>query len=166
MGAAATTLFCRRIKMLLERHKTNSIGARVTLSAGVGQVRRIFEHLTQEVGFRAVGFSPATANPSRLYSIGVSKMDSILGGFEDLALEYHDAAVQAPGTRFHECERHAKGIAFRFEQGLRLRRRFGIVGRGHGRRCQPLPPLCVIRLSGRWAMSRERASTTRRGRIF
>ena len=29
--------------------------------------------------------SPATANPSRLYSIGVQKMSSILGGFEELA---------------------------------------------------------------------------------
>ena len=49
--------------MLLERHKTNSIGARVTLSAGVWDVRAIYEHLTREVGFYAVGFSPATANP-------------------------------------------------------------------------------------------------------
>jgi uncharacterized protein len=79
--------------MLLERHRTNSIGARVTLSAGVSQVRRIYEHLTQEIGFKAVGFSPATANPDRLYHIGSSKMSSILGGFEELAWEYRDHAV-------------------------------------------------------------------------
>jgi len=82
-----------RVKALLARHKTNSIGARVTLSSGVSHVRRIYEHLTQEVGFKAVGFSPATANPDRLYSIGPQKMSSILGGFEDLAWEYRDFAV-------------------------------------------------------------------------
>jgi len=92
-GRGSYNVIVPKIRMLLERHKTNSIGARVTLSAGVGQVRRIYEHLTQEVGFRAVGFSPATANPDRLYSIGPQKMSSVLGGFEDLALEYRDYAL-------------------------------------------------------------------------
>jgi uncharacterized protein len=80
--------------MLLQRHRTKSIGARVTLSSGVSHVRRIYQHLTQEVGFAAVGFSPATANPDRLYSIGSQKMSSILGGFEELAWEYRDRAVE------------------------------------------------------------------------
>jgi uncharacterized protein len=82
-----------RIQMLLQRHKTNSIGARVTLSSGVHHVRRIYEHLTQEIGFAAVGFSPATANPDRLYSIGETRMGNVLEGFEDLAWEYRDYAV-------------------------------------------------------------------------
>jgi uncharacterized protein len=82
-----------KIKLLLQRHRTNSIGARVTLSSGVSHVRRIYEHLTGEVGFDSVGFSPATANPQRLYHIGPAKMDSILGGFEELAWEYRDHAI-------------------------------------------------------------------------
>ncbi len=92
-GRGSYDVIVPKIKMLLGRHKTNSIGARVTLSSGVLSVRRIYEHLTQEVGFRAVGFSPATANPDRLYNIGPSKMSSVLGGFEDLAWEYRDFAV-------------------------------------------------------------------------
>ena len=99
-GRGSYDIILPKIKMLLARHRTNSIGARVTLSAGVGHVRRIFEHLTQEVGFRAVGFSPATSNPNRLYHIGVQKMDSILGGFEDLAWEYRDAAVNGHAHGF------------------------------------------------------------------
>jgi uncharacterized protein len=92
-GRGSYDVIVPRIKMLLERHKTNSIGARVTLSSGVHHVRRIYEHLTQEVGFSAVGFSPATANPNRLYSIGETKMETVLGGFEDLAWEYRDWAI-------------------------------------------------------------------------
>jgi len=92
-GRGSYDVIVPKIKMLLNRHRTNSIGARVTLSAGVLQVRGIYEHLTQEVGFRAVGFSPATASPERLYHIGVQKMSSVLGGFEDLAWEYRDWAV-------------------------------------------------------------------------
>jgi uncharacterized protein len=92
-GRGSYDVMVPKIKMLLNRHRTNSIGARVTLSAGVLHVRRIYQHLTQEVGFRAVGFSPATASPERLYHIGVEKMSSVLGGFEDLAWEYRDWAV-------------------------------------------------------------------------
>ena len=92
-GRGSYDVILPRIKTLLARHRTNSIGARVTLSSGVSHVRRIYEHLTQEVGFRAVGFSPATANPNRLYSIGPQKMSGILGGFEELAWEYRDYAV-------------------------------------------------------------------------
>ena len=92
-GRGSYDVILPRIKMLLERHKTNSIGARVTLSSGVHHVRRIYEHLTREVGFAAVGFSPATANPNRLYSIGEIGMGNILEGFEDLAWEYRDWAI-------------------------------------------------------------------------
>ena len=92
-GRGSYDVIAPNIKMLLARHKTNSIGARVTLSSGVHHVRRIYEHLTQEVGFSAVGFSPATANPDRLYSIGETKMGNVLEGFEDLAWEYRDWAL-------------------------------------------------------------------------
>jgi len=92
-GRGSYDVIVPKIKLLLARHRTNSIGARVTLSSGVSHVRRIFEHLTGEVGFSAVGFSPATANPDRLYHIGSTSMGSILGGFEELAWEYRDYAV-------------------------------------------------------------------------
>jgi uncharacterized protein len=99
-GRGSYDVIVPNIKKLLARHRTNSIGARVTLSSGVSHVRRIFEHLTQEVGFAAVGFSPATANPNRLYHIGPGKMESVLGGFEELAWEYRDCAVEGKAHGF------------------------------------------------------------------
>jgi uncharacterized protein len=93
-GRGSYGVIVPKIKMLLAGHRTNSIGARVTLSSGVSHVRRIYEHLTQEVGFRAVGFSPATASPNALYSIGPQRMSNVLEGFEDLAWEYRDYALQ------------------------------------------------------------------------
>lgn len=99
-GRGSYEVMVPKIKMLLARHKTNSIGARVTLSAGVSHVRRIYDHLTKEIGFAAAGFSPATANPNRLYHIGQQKMSSILGGFEELAWEYRDCAVQGKAHGF------------------------------------------------------------------
>jgi uncharacterized protein len=131
-GRGSYDIILPKIKMLLERHKTNSIGARVTLSAGVGHVRRIFEHLTQEVGFRAVGFSPATANPSRLYSIGVAKMDSILGGFEDLALEYRDAAVQGRAHGFTNANDTLKELHSGLSKAYACGAGLGLLGVGTG----------------------------------
>lgn len=93
-GRGSYDVIAPKIKQLLERHRTNSIGARVTLSAGVREVRRIYEHLTQEFGFHGVGFSPATANPDRLYHIGAKKMDNVLEQFEELAWEYRDYALK------------------------------------------------------------------------
>jgi len=99
-GKGSYDIIAPKIKMLLKRHRTNSIGARVTLSAGVSHVRRIFDHLTQEFGFDGVGFSPATANPDRLYHIGGEKMDDVLGQFAELAYEYRDFALQNRHHRF------------------------------------------------------------------
>jgi uncharacterized protein len=93
-GKGSYDVIVPNIKKLLKRHRTNSIGARVTLTAGVSDVRRIFQHLTEEVGFDAAGFSPATANPNRLYSIGPQKMDNVLDQFAELAWEWRDYALQ------------------------------------------------------------------------
>jgi uncharacterized protein len=93
-GRGSYNVIAPKIKELLKRHRTNSIGARVTLSSQVADVVRIYRHLTTELGFDSVGFSPATANPDRLYHIGARKMDTILGGFAELAWEYRDFAVE------------------------------------------------------------------------
>ena len=119
-----------KIKALLARHRTNSIGARVTLSSGVSHVRRIYEHLTQEVGFRAVGFSPATANPDRLYSIGPQKMNSILGGFEDLAWEYRDYAVSGRQHGFTNANDTLKDLHSGISKAYACGAGLGLLGVG------------------------------------
>jgi uncharacterized protein len=93
-GRGSYAVIAPKIKELLTRHRTNSIGARVTLTSQVTDVKRIYRHLTGELGFDSVGFSPATASPDRLYHIGSQKMDNILGSFTELALEYRDYAVE------------------------------------------------------------------------
>lgn len=131
-GRGSYDVIVPKIKMLLQRHRTNSIGARVTLSSGVSHVRRIYEHLTKEVGFSAVGFSPATANPNRLYSIGPQKMSSILGGFEELAWEYRNYALEGRQHGFTNANDTIKelhsGISKAYPCGAGL----GLLGIGTG----------------------------------
>jgi uncharacterized protein len=92
-GRGSYEVIAPKIKDLLRRHRTNSIGARVTLTSQVSDVKRIYRHLTEELGFDSVGFSPATASPDRLYHIGAQKMDNVLDSFAELAREYLDYAV-------------------------------------------------------------------------
>ncbi|MCU1259361.1 MAG: peaB [Bryobacterales bacterium] len=93
-GRGSYEVIAPKIKKLLKTHRSNSIGARVTLTSQVSDVRRIYQHLTTELGFDSVGFSPATASPDRLYHIGTQKMDNILDSFAALAWEYRDHAVE------------------------------------------------------------------------
>jgi uncharacterized protein len=93
-GRGSYSVIAPRIQNLLKKHRTNSIGARVTLTSQVSDVRRIYRHLTTELGFDSVGFSPATASSDRLYHIGSQKMDNILDSFTELAWEYRDYAVE------------------------------------------------------------------------
>jgi uncharacterized protein len=129
-GRGSYDVIVPNIKMLLARHRTNSIGARVTLSAGVSHVRRIFEHLTREVGFGAVGFSPATANTNRLYSIGPQKMDSVLGGFEELAWEYRDYAVEGKTHGFTNANDTLKELHSGISKAYACGAGLGLLGVG------------------------------------
>jgi uncharacterized protein len=93
-GRGSYDVIAPKVKALLARHTTRPIGARVTLTAQVVDVLKIYRHLTQELGFREVGFAPVTTSPVRLYAIGGGGLDLVLAQFTRLALEYRDCALR------------------------------------------------------------------------
>ena len=64
-GAGSYDAIAPKIRELLQRHRSRPIGARVTLTSQVLDVQAIYRHMTEEIGFREVGFAPATAAPGR-----------------------------------------------------------------------------------------------------
>ena len=82
-----------KIRELLRRHRTRPIGARVTLTSHTLDVKKIFRHLTDDVGFHEVGFAPVTTSPNRNYAIEDSGFDRMLGQFTALANEFLDHAL-------------------------------------------------------------------------
>ncbi len=62
-GTGSYDVVAPKIKELLKRHRSRPIGARVTLTSGTMDVKRIFRHLTEEIGFWEVGFAPVTTSP-------------------------------------------------------------------------------------------------------
>ena len=92
-GRGSYDFLAPKVKQLLAEHKTRPIAARVTLTAQVSDVKKIFRHLTEEMGFQEVGFAPVTTSSNRLYSIGPSGLDRVLEQFRELAWEYRDWAL-------------------------------------------------------------------------
>ena len=83
-----------KIKELVTVHRSRPIGARVTLTAQVAEVKKIFRHLTDEMGFDEVGFAPVTTSPVRLYAIGSTGLDHVQDQFTELAEEYLEYALE------------------------------------------------------------------------
>ena len=93
-GRGSYDVIAPKVRALLARHTTRPIGARVTLTAQVVDVLKIFRHLTNDLGFREVGFAPVTTSPVRLYAIGGGGLDLVLSQFTKLAQEYRDCALR------------------------------------------------------------------------
>ncbi len=92
-GTGSYEIAAPKIKALLSQRLTRPVGARVTLTAGNLDVRKIYEHLTQEFGFREVGFAPATTSSKREYAIDEQGYDYMLAQFTSLAEDFKEAAI-------------------------------------------------------------------------
>jgi len=89
-----------KVRALIENHRTRPITARVTLTAGVTDVVRIFRHLKQDLGFHEVGFAPVTTSSNQLYAINARGMDGVLEEFHTLAGEYLEYALRGEAHGF------------------------------------------------------------------
>jgi uncharacterized protein len=93
-GKGSYEVAAPKIKALIARHRTRPIGARVTLTKQTLDVRKIYRHLTEELGFWEVGFAPVTTAPGRDYAIADGGFDHLLAQFRDLAGDFLQAALQ------------------------------------------------------------------------
>ncbi len=99
-GKGSYDIIAPKVRALIANHRTRPITARVTLTAGVTDVVRIFRHLKQDLGFHEVGFAPVTSSPTQLYSINESGMNDVLGQFRQLAQEYLEYALRGEAHGF------------------------------------------------------------------
>jgi uncharacterized protein len=93
-GRGSYDIIKPKVQNLLATHKTRPIAARVTMTSGAMDVKKIYQHLKHELGFYEVGFAPVTTAPDRLYSINEPGMDSVLEQFSELADEYLEFALR------------------------------------------------------------------------
>jgi uncharacterized protein len=83
-----------KLRKLIARHRSRAITARVTLSAGVTDVVRIFRHLKDDIGFHEVGFAPVTTSGEHEWSLDGDGMAEVLEQFKLLANEWLEFAMR------------------------------------------------------------------------
>jgi uncharacterized protein len=93
-GRGSYDVIAPRVRALIDGHRTRAITARVTLTAGVTDVVRIYRHLRDDLGFHEIGFAPVTTAPDRLYAINEKGMDGVLEQFHVLADEWLEYALR------------------------------------------------------------------------
>jgi uncharacterized protein len=94
-GKGSYDIAAPKIKALLARHKTRPIGARVTLTKQTLDVKRIYKHLFEDMGFWEVGFAPVTTAPQRGHALEAGPgYDHLLEQFRALAAEFLEASLQ------------------------------------------------------------------------
>lgn len=126
MGSYAHVL--PKIEMLLERHRSRPVGARVTLTRHTLDATRIFRHLREELGFWEVGFAPVTTADGRDYAIEDEGFARMLAQFEELAAGFLECAVEGRHHGFSNVkdtlEEIHKGVSKAFPCGAGL----GLMG--------------------------------------
>jgi uncharacterized protein len=127
-GSGSYDIVAPKIKELLKRHRSRPIGARVTLTSGKMDVKRIYQHLTEEIGFWEVGFAPVTTSPNRKHAISDTGYDEMLGQFRELAYDFLEASVANRHHGFSNVketlEELHKGVSKAFPCGAGL----GLLG--------------------------------------
>ena len=87
-GMGSYDIMIPNVKMLIDRHKSKPVGARVTLTKQNLDVLGIYKHLRDEVGFWEVGFAPVTTSWQRDYAIQDDGFREMLGAFQQLAHQW------------------------------------------------------------------------------
>jgi uncharacterized protein len=127
-GTGSYDIVVPKIRELLRAHRTRPIGARVTLTTNTIDIRKIFRHLIEDIGFREVGFAPVTTAPNRDYAIAEEGFDSMLRQFQSLAADFLEAALENRHHGFSNVkdtlEEIHKGVSKPFPCGAGL----GLMG--------------------------------------
>ena len=92
-GMGSYDVVLPNIRTLLAKHRRRPVGARVTLTGQNLDVRGIYDHLANELGFWEVGFAPVTTSWFREHAIGDDGFERMLEQFQSLARDWLAAAL-------------------------------------------------------------------------
>jgi uncharacterized protein len=99
-GKGTYDVVAAKVGLLLERHRTRPVGARVTLTKGVTDVVAIHRHLKDEIGFFEVGYAPVTAGDIDRFNLGDAELAEVFAGMKVLGLDYRDRALAGGNNGF------------------------------------------------------------------
>lgn len=90
----------RKAEMLLARYRSRPVGSRVTLTRGITDVERIWDHLFNEIGFAEVGFAPVTSGDFSFYNLTDEELAEVFASMKRLGQHYLEEALQGRNIGF------------------------------------------------------------------
>lgn len=93
-GQGTYDVVSRKAKMLLNGYTSRPVGARVTLTKGITDIRRIWDHLFNDLGFAEVGFAPVTSGDISYYDLSDAELAQVFSNMKALGREYLEAALE------------------------------------------------------------------------
>ncbi|TAJ93363.1 MAG: quinohemoprotein amine dehydrogenase maturation protein [Gammaproteobacteria bacterium] len=104
-GQGSYAVVAERSRRLLERYRSRPVGARVTLTHGVTDVRGIWDHLYNDLGFYEVGFAPVTSGTDDAFALTGVELREVFAGFKSLGAHFLNEALAGRRCGFSNLQR-------------------------------------------------------------
>jgi uncharacterized protein len=127
-GKGSYDIAAPKIKALLARHTKRPIGARVTLTKQTLDVKRIYKHLFEDMGFWEVGFAPVTTAPQRDHAIADAGYDHLLAQFRELAQDWLQATLEGKHHGFSNLRETLQEIHYGHAKAYPCGAGIGLLG--------------------------------------
>ncbi|MGE0409437.1 MAG: quinohemoprotein amine dehydrogenase maturation protein [Amphiplicatus sp.] len=99
-GRGTYDVVSKKARMLLSRYRSRAVGARVTLTAGVTDVVKIWRHLKSGIGFHEVGFAPVTAGDIEKFNLTEKELIDVFEEMKTLGGLYLSSALKGDNIGF------------------------------------------------------------------
>jgi len=99
-GHGTYDVVSKKVKLLLSKEMHRPVGCRVTLTHGITDVQRIFDHLYDDLGFHEVGFGPVTSGDIAVFNLRPEELADVFAGMKQLGARYLEAALEGRNLGF------------------------------------------------------------------
>lgn len=95
----------KNISTLLEVYGERIVPARVTLTRGVTDVLKIWDHLKNDLGFKEIGFAPVTTGENDFFNLTKQEQQKVFNEFKKLGEHYVENAINGKLNGFSNIHR-------------------------------------------------------------
>lgn len=104
-GKGSYEKVAKNVAKLLSVYKNRTVGARVTLTKGVTDIKAIWDHLRYDLNFKEVGFAPVTSGDSDFFNLSDNDLVKVFSGFRELGEDYINEAIKGNFNGFSNLHR-------------------------------------------------------------
>jgi uncharacterized protein len=104
-GKGSYEKVAKNVALLLSIYKDRIVAARVTLTRGVTDILKIWDHLKNDIGFKEVGFAPVTSGEKEFFNLSVFEQQKVFEEFKILGEHYIQNAINGKLNGFSNLHR-------------------------------------------------------------